>query len=187
MENPLILAIPRGGVVIGHKISKILHCKLDVIISKKITPPENPEFAIGSVTHDGLLYKGPYWEKFSNSSKLESEIKIKINEVKRRLKEYRGNSDYRLDNKTIILVDDGIATGATVFVILMWLRRQKVDKIILAIPVISSNTYNEIKPYVDDIIALEIPIEFYSVSQFYQKFEQVNDEEVKILLSDSQG
>lgn len=182
-EKTIILAIPRGGVVIGTEIAKKLRCPLDVIISKKITPPSSPEYAIGAITHDGIIYYGQNWDRFSQDPNFENEIEKKKSEVKRRLQEYRGSVDYKLDNKTVILVDDGIATGSTVFVLLKWLSKHKVRRIILAVPVIPLDTYEKIKPMVDAIVVIETPTEFYAVGQFYKEFEQVTDKEVMILLN----
>ncbi len=181
-KESLILAIPRGGIIVGEEIAKKLGCPLDVIISKKITPPSSPEYAIGAITHDGTIYQGQNWDRFSQEPKFEDEIIKKKSEIKRRLEEYRGSADYKFDNKTVILVDDGIATGATVFVLLKWLSEKKVKRIILAVPVIPLNTYKEMKPLVDVIVTLEIPVEFYAVGQFYEEFGQVSDKEVMTIL-----
>ena len=181
-EKTIILAIPRGGVVVGKEIAKKLKCPLDVIISKKITPPSSPEYAIGAITHDGTIYYSQHWDRFSQEPKFEDEIIRKKSEVKRRLEEYRGSANYKFDNKTVILVDDGIATGATVFVLLKWLSEKKVKRIILAVPVIPLNTYKEMKPLVDAIVTLEIPVKFYAVGQFYKEFDQVSDKEVMTIL-----
>ncbi len=142
-KNVVVLAIPRGGVVIGDKIAKKLGCSLDVIISKKITPPSSPEYAIGAITHDGTIYQSQNWDMFSKESDFQKEIEKKKSEVKRRIEEYRGSSDYKFGNKTVILVDDGIATGATIFVLLQWLVKHKISKIVLAVPVIPSDTYEK--------------------------------------------
>ena len=182
LENPVILAIPRGGVILGHEIAKKLGCKLDVVISKKITPPENPEYAIGAITHDGTLYKSEYWDNYSSDENFTDELTRKKQEVKRRLEEYRKTTEYDLEGKTIVLVDDGIATGSTVFAILNWLSKQRTEKILLAISVIPADTYETIKPKVSNVVTLEIPTSFSSVGQFYSSFEQVSDDEVKEIL-----
>ena len=181
-DDIIVLAIPRGGVVVGEEIAKRVGCSLDIIISKKITPTSSPEYAIGAITHDGIIYRGPNWDRFSQEPKFEDEISKKKAEVKRRLEEYRGSSDYEFGNKTVILVDDGIATGSTVFVLLKWLSERKVNRVILAIPVIPASTFEEMKPLVDDIVTLEIPTEFNAVGQFYKEFDQVSDREVMTIL-----
>jgi len=182
LENPVVLAIPRGGVILGHEIAKKLGCELDVVISKKITPANNPEYAIGAITHDGTLYKGNYWDNYSSAENFADELTRKKQEVKRRLEEYRRTTEYDLEGKTIVLVDDGIATGSTVFAILNWLSKQKMEKVLLAIPVIPADTYEAIKDRVLDVVTLEIPTSFSSVGQFYSSFEQVSDDEVREIL-----
>jgi len=182
LENPVVLAIPRGGVILGHEIAKKLGCKLDVVISKKITPHENPEYAIGAITHDGTLYKSDYWDNYSSDKNFADELTRKKQEVKRRLEEYRKTTEYDLEGKTIVLVDDGIATGSTVFAILNWLSKQRTKKVLLAISVIPADTYETIKPKVSNVVTLEIPTSFSSVGQFYSSFEQVSDDEVKEIL-----
>jgi len=182
IENAVVLAIPRGGVIVGHEIAKKLRCKLDVVISKKITPAENPEYAIGAITHDGVLYKGNYWNNYSSDENFADELTRKKQEVKRRLEEYRRTTEYDLEGKIIVLVDDGIATGSTVFAILNWLSKQSTKKVLLAIPVIPVDTYEAVKHEVSDVITLQIPTSFSSVGQFYSSFEQVSDDEVKEIL-----
>lgn len=181
--DPIVLAVPRGGVIVGHEIAKKLRCSLDVVISKKITPPDHPEYAIGAVVHDGTLYKGPNWEYYSNTKDFAKEIEQKKIEVNRRLEIYRGNANYDLDNKTVILVDDGVATGATIFVILNWLKKMKPREIILAVPVIPQSTFEVLQNYAQKIIFLEKPADFAAVGQFFNSFEQVSDDQVKIMLS----
>jgi len=182
LESPTVLAIPRGGIIVGHEIAKKLGCKLDVVISKKITPAENPEYAIGAITHDGTLYKGNYWNNYSSDENFADELTRKKQEVKRRLEEYRRTTEYDLESKTIVLVDDGIATGSTAFAILNWLSKQRMKKVFLAIPVIPADTYEAIKDKVSDVVTLQIPTSFSSVGQFYSSFEQVSDDEVKKIL-----
>ena len=181
-KDSLVLAIPRGGVVVGEEIAKRLQCPLDVIISKKITPLSYPEYAIGAITHDETIYRGENWEKYSHEPNFEEEIQKKKQEAKRRIEQYRKNTDYKFDDKTVILVDDGIATGATVFVLIKWLTEHKVKRIILAVPVIPADTYEEMKTLVDDIVALEIPTEFHAVGEFYKEFDQVSDDKVIAIL-----
>ena len=179
----IVLAIPRGGVIVGHEIAKKLDCLLDVIVSKKITPPDYPEYGIGAITHDGTIFQGPNWESYSNAPDFAQEIDKKKIEAKRRLEEYRGNDKYQFDGRTVLLVDDGIATGSTIFVLLKWLATQNLKCIILAVPVIPVSTYEEISSLVEEIVALEIPVEFSAVGQFYSKFDQVTDNEVIEILT----
>lgn len=181
-KNCIVLAIPRGGVIVGDEIARKLGFPLDVIISKKITPPNYPEYAVGAITYDGVLYYGHEWERYSNDLGFEDEINKKKMEVKRQIEAYRGNTDYNFDDKTIILVDDGIATGATVCAILQWLLQKQVKEIILAVPVIPFSTQEVIKQFGIKIIALETPMDFSSVGQFYRIFDQVPDQLVVSIL-----
>lgn len=178
----IVLAIPRGGVVVGDEIAKQLGFPLDVIISKKITPPDHPEYAIGALTYDGVTYHGHDWERYKTDPRFEDEINKKKNEISRQIKAYRGHTNYDFDKKTIILVDDGIATGATVYVILQWLLQNNIKDIVLAIPVIPFTTYEALKGFGIQIVPIEVPLEFSAVAQFYQKFDQVPDQAVLKIL-----
>ena len=185
-KNSIVLAIPRGGVITGSEVSKKLDTELDIIVSKKITPPNSSEFAIGSIVHDGTTYLEPNWKIYSNNEQIAKEIEIKTKEVQRRLFQYRAKSNYNFDaEKTVIIVDDGMATGCTVQVILKWLSNYNVRDIILAVPVMPVSTYEIFKKLIKTVIVLEIPTFFSSVSQFYDKFDQVTDEKVIQVLHDS--
>lgn len=181
-KDTIILAIPRGGIIVGDEIARILEIPLDVIISKKITPPDYPEYAVGAMTYDGTIYRGRYWDQHSSDPRFEEEINKKKAEVARQIQAYRGNTEYELEGKSVILVDDGIATGATVFAILEWLSKKKTKEVILAIPVIPYTTHEMLKKYGIKIVAVEIPIEFSAVAQFYRKFEQVPEQTVLDIL-----
>lgn len=182
-EDCLVLAIPRGGVVVGNQIAKSLACKLDVVISKKINPPGNREYAIGAIMPDGTIHWNYDVSAYLESSYLKQEIEEKKTAVEDQLKKFRGRSDYDLAGKTVILVDDGIATGATVLVILKWLAKLKPKKIFVATPVVAIDVYEEIKRNCDDVVALLIPTFLNAVSQFYEKFNEVEDKEVLNILS----
>ncbi len=181
-KNCLVLEIPRGGVVIGDKIALSLGCKLDIIISKKITPQNNPEYAIGAIMPDGVIHWNQDVSEFLEHPYLVNEINTKKNEAQRQLEEFRGNANYDLADRTVIVVDDGIATGATVFVILKWLGKKHTAKIIVASPVIPASTYGQLKKMSDNVVALLIPTTFNAVSEFYQKFNQVSEKEVMSIL-----
>jgi len=185
-KNSIVLAILRGGVITGSEVSKKLDTELDIIVSKKITPPNSSEFAIGSIVHDGTTYLEPNWKIYSNNEQIAKEIEIKTKEVQRRLFQYRAKSNYNFDaEKTVIIVDDGMATGCTVQVILKWLSNYNVRDIILAVPVMPASTYEIFTKLIKRVIVLEIPTFFSSVSQFYDKFDQVTDEKVIQVLHDS--
>jgi putative phosphoribosyl transferase len=179
----IILAIPRGGVIVGDEMARILGIPLDVIISKKITPPDYPEYAIGAVTYDGVIYYGNEWSRYSDDPRFEHEVAKKKNEVARQILAYRGNADYNFGDTTVILTDDGIATGSTVCAILKWLSQKQVVDVILATPVIPYATSEILKQFGIKIAAIEMPADFTSVGQFYRKFDQIPDQIVVNILA----
>lgn len=184
-KNLIVLAIPRGGVVIGKELAQALNCPLEVIITKKIGAPGNSELAIGAV---GMLGEPVIDEALAERVGAEEEYiknqiaKIKI-EIKRREKEFRGNKPkLNLKNRIVILTDDGVATGATMMAGIEIVRQQNPKKIIVAVPVIARDTLDKVKALADEVICLDSPMMFFAVGQFYQDFPQISDEEVKKLL-----
>ncbi len=178
-RDSVILAIPRGGVVIGDVIAKTLGISLDVIISRKIGSPHNPELAIGAVVHDGSFFPNSDLINTLGITRnyLDECIAEQISKIKERLAKFRGRTDYDLKNKTVIIVDDGIATGSTVFVALEWIQRQQPRKIIVAIPVGPKDTVDRLRR-VSKVITLHEPAVFGAVGEFYDSFEQVEDDKV---------
>lgn len=185
-SQAIILALPRGGVVVGYELAKRLNLPLDIIITRKVGAPGNPEFALGAVTQEGQLILNKETLNYYNldSDYLKKEAERQIQEIKRRLKKYRGaRLLVNLKDKIVIIVDDGIATGASIKAAIYSIKNQKPKKIILAIPVGPKETIEELRKEVDKIVCLKEPEIFFAVGQFYQSFEQVPDEEVKKLLS----
>lgn len=181
--NTLVLAIPRGGVEVGYEVSKFLNCKFDLLIVRKLGLANNPEAGFGAIAEDKTTYLIPNIERRLSKEKINKVIEQEYEELKRRLKEYRSNKKLEsLKNKTIIIVDDGIAMGVTIKAAILFCRKQQPLNLIVAVPVSSEETQQEIKPLVDELIILEIPLFFRSVSQFYGKFEPVEDEDVKRFL-----
>ncbi|HYL66628.1 MAG TPA: phosphoribosyltransferase family protein [Nitrosopumilaceae archaeon] len=182
-ENPIILAIPRGGVIIADVISSILNCKLDVIVSRKVGAPDNQELAIGAVMHDGSYFPNIKIINALNipESFVEEEITKQRKEIERRLMKFRESREYDLAEKTIVLVDDGIATGATMSVAAHWIKKQKPKKLIIAIPIGPPETISELNQLAD-IVVLQSPYIFNAVGEFYEMFDQVSDEEVQEIM-----
>lgn len=178
-EQPIILAIPRGGVVTGDVIAKTLHAPLDVVVSRKIGSPNNPELAIGAVMHDGSFFPNSSLIDVLGVQRdyLDEQIADQLSEIQRRLKKFRGGINYDLKDKTVVLVDDGIATGATVFAALEWIKKQKPKRIIVAIPVGPRDTIERLAQ-VAEVVVLYDPIAFGAVGEFYDSFDQVEDSEV---------
>lgn len=184
-QDLIVLAIPRGGLVIGKQLSLVLNCPLDILVTKKIGAPNNPELAIGAV---GIIGEPVINEELTSrlgvgKGYLEKEITNRKAEVERRVREYRGNrSIIELKDKTIIITDDGVATGATMMAAIEIVRQQGPKKIVVAIPVISRDSMLKLEEQADEVVYLEAPLMFFAVGQFYQEFDQVSDKEVKELL-----
>jgi putative phosphoribosyl transferase len=178
----IILAIPRGGVVTGDVVASRLGAKLDIVVSRKIGAPYNSELAIGAVMHDGSFFPNEDVINMLNVSQeyVDEQISIQKKEIERRLMRFRGGKQYQLQNKTIILVDDGIATGATIFAAIQWLTNQKLKRLIVAVPVAPKDTLDKLKEEekVDDVVVLQSPLAFSAVGAFYEDFSQVSDQQV---------
>lgn len=182
----IVLGIPRGGVVVAYEISKQLNLPLDVIITRKIGAPNQKELALGAIDADGEVVwdEKRVLELEVKSEQVKEIIREELDELERREKAYRkGKKPLEVEGKTIILVDDGIATGSTTLAAINYLKRHKSKKIILAVPVSSKDSLEKIKSEVDEVVVLEIPDEFSAVGQFYQEFPPVEDEEVISLLN----
>ena len=184
-ENPIILAIPRGGVITGNIIASELGAKLDIIVSRKIGAPDNPEFAIGAVMHDGSYFPNERNIIMLNvpQNYINQEIAVQMKEIDRRLVRFRGSKEYNLEGRTVVLVDDGIATGATMLVAALWVKKQKPKELIIALPVGPKETINMLSEVADKIIVLHLPYLFNAVGEFYQEFNQVDDYEVQEIMS----
>ncbi len=183
-ENPVILAIPRGGVVTGDVIAKTLGLSLDIIVSRKVGAPYNPELAIGAVAHDGSFFPNSDLINTLGIPKnyLDEKIAEQMEEIEHRLVKFRGRTDYDLKNKTVVLVDDGIATGATVFVALEWIKKQKPKRVIVAIPVGPRDTIERLSKMAE-VVVLDAPESFGAVGEFYHSFDQVEDYQVAEIMS----
>jgi predicted phosphoribosyltransferase len=179
-ENAIILAIPRGGVVTGDIVAERLGVAMDVLVSRKVGSPLNPELAIGAVMHDGSFFPNEDIIKMLNVPPryIDEQIATQMKEIERRLLKFRDSKHYHLEGKLVILVDDGIATGATVFAAINWLRQQKVKKLVVAVPVGPSDTILKLQGVADEVVVLQAPLLFGAVGEFYQDFSQVTDDEV---------
>ncbi|MEX0617096.1 MAG: phosphoribosyltransferase [Candidatus Woykebacteria bacterium] len=188
VKRPFILAIPRGGVVLGAAIAKKLKCPLSIIVARKLGAPDNPELAIGAVTADGDLFLDQdLIDRIGvRPEYIMSEQEAQMKEAERREKAYRqGLQRPNLKGKAAILVDDGLATGATMEAAIRSVKREGASKVIIAVPVSPRGTVEHFKGIVDDIIVLSVPSSFLAIGQFYSDFPQVSDEEVISLLKKS--
>lgn len=181
----VVLAIPRGGVVIGSQLASTLKCPLEIIVTKKIGAPGNPELAIGAVGPVGepVIDENLAARVGADEVYLQSKIANLKSEIAKRIKEYHGDKPaINLKDKLVIITDDGVATGATMKAAIEIVRQENPQKIMVAVPVIAKDALKEIEGLADEVVYLEAPDLFFAVGQFYQDFEQVTDKEVKELL-----
>jgi putative phosphoribosyl transferase len=182
-EEAVVLGIPRGGVVVGGEVARLLDLPLDVVIASKIGAPSNPEYAIGAVDPDGRVTPSP--EAGYEAAELEHLARPVKEQIQRRIELYRGGLEsLDLEGATALVVDDGIATGLTAIAALRYVRAQGAAKVVLAAPVISASAMRAVSEYADEVIAPEIPDIFYAVGQFYRTFGQTSDDEVLEILGE---
>ena len=185
VEKPLVLAIPRGGVEVGAAIARGLGAELDVVLSRKLRSPHQPELAIGAVTENGEVYLNHFAAAMTDvgSSFIEAERRRQLDEIDRRKTAIRAvRPRAEIAGRTVILTDDGIATGATMIAALKMVRAAGAREIIVAVPVGAPDRIDALRPLCDRVICLFEPIDFWAVGQFYRHFEQVSDTRVIELL-----
>jgi putative phosphoribosyl transferase len=189
-ENLIVLGVPRGGVVVAYELARGLDAPLDVYITRKIGAPYNPELAIGAVASDGtvVLDEELVTRLGIPQDYVEAETARQKAEIERRLAEYRGERPPLLIiDRTVVLTDDGVATGATILATIRALMAQRPAQLILALPVGPPDTIARLKKEVDELICLSTPRLFWAVGAFYIDFSQTSDEEVKSLLEERQA
>jgi putative phosphoribosyl transferase len=185
-SSVVIMAIPRGGIIIGNIIAKELRTKLDLVVTRKIGAPFNPELAIGAVMPDGSYFLNDVAEMINISQNyIESQIRKEVKEIDRRLIEFRGNRKYdnKLEDKIVVLVDDGIATGATILASTKWIKdKHNCKQLIIAVPLAPREILEDLNRAAGKVIVLYTPEPFGAVGRFYQNFKQVSDDEVKEIM-----
>lgn len=181
IENGIVLAVPRGGIPVGYVIAQALNLPLEIFLSKKIGHPNNPEFAIGSVTLNGTVVNDNVMEA-DRDYIIRQSNKI-LGELKEKFKTFMdGKKPADLRGKTVILTDDGVATGSTLISAVEAIRKSSPKKIIIAVPVSPPETARRLGRISDGFICLATPADFFGVGQYYYDFSQVQDEEVIQLL-----
>jgi putative phosphoribosyl transferase len=176
----VVLAIPRGGVIVGEVVARTLGAPLDVVIPRKIGAPGNPELGIGAVA-PGVTVLDPRMVRMLDVSDeyLERETTAQEHEIERRQRAYRGRRPpATIDGKVAIVVDDGIATGGTAVAALRWARRQGARRVVLAVPVAPRQALGRLREEADEIVVLATPEPFLAVGEWYRRFDQTGDEEV---------
>lgn len=184
-ENTIVLALPRGGVPLGLKISVVHSLLFDVVLAKKIVHPLQPEFAIGAIAENGdpIINTNIDVEQ----SWIDSDTERAKVEIQRRRKLYdQFLTKQSLNGKDIIIVDDGIATGMTMFAAIEAVKKQNPNQINVAVPIIPYDTYQQLKDLVDEVIYIEVPEQFRgAVGAYYQNFSQIPDSEVEKMIVES--
>ncbi len=183
----IVLAIPRGGVVVGYELAKALGIDLDIIVPRKIGAPAHPELAIGAVAEDGAIHLNQQIvESLGIEDRYIKEESVRqVAEIKRRTTTYRGDDRKSLDlvrGRTVIITDDGLATGATMIAAIISVKKYDPSQIVVAVPLSASQTLIELERLVDNVICLERPERMSAIGEFYEDFQQVEDEIVIELL-----
>ncbi len=183
-SNAIVLALPRGGIVVGYEVARLLNVPLDIVVARKIGHPQNPEYAICTTDEKGTLLCNESEARLVNQDWLNKEIERQRQEAERRIKVYRGGKKpFPITDKVTIIIDDGIATGLTMRLAVKAVRKQKPYCIIIAVPVAPSDIVSELRREVDEIIVLEPTENFMgAVGAHYQEFKQVEDDTVVRLL-----
>ena len=175
----IVLALPRGGVPVGFEIAKKLNAPLDLIVTRKLGAPGNPELAIGAVAEDGSVYLDPASGAYSSKKYLREEIQRQLLEIKKRIKKYRGGRPLAdLAGKICILVDDGVATGSTMKAATELAKNAGAKRIIAAVPVLPEDTLAALEQK-SEVVFLDTPSPFLAIGRFFRNFEQLEDAAVR--------
>lgn len=188
LRDPLVLAIPRGGVATGLAVARELNAELDVVLSRKLRAPFNPEYAIGAIAEDGRVTLNPEARAIAGvtDESLAAEERHQLAEIGRRKKLFRAvRPAAAVAGRSVIVTDDGIATGSTMIAALRAVRAQRPHELIMAVPVAPHDRLEQMRPLCDEVVCILAPDDFYAVGQFYDEFGAVEDEEVVRMLRES--
>lgn len=189
-KSTIVLALPRGGVVVGYEIAVALGVPLDVIITHKIPAPGNPEYAIGAVAENGeaQLNQDEIRLLGISSAYIQRETQRQLDEIERRKTLYRGDKPLpSVAGRTVIIVDDGVATGYTMMAAVKAVKAQRPRQIVVAVPVGPRETLDLLAEMADDVVVLDTPVPFFAVGAFYRNFEQTSDEDVRRILDQAEA
>jgi predicted phosphoribosyltransferase len=185
LRDPLVLAIPRGGVVTGVVLAQELGAELDVVLARKLRAPGQPELAVGAVSEDGRVYLNPDVREFAEglADYLAQERRYQLDEIARRAQFLRAMRPAAVvAGRSVIVTDDGIATGSTMIAALQTVQAQRPYEVIVAVPVAPRDRLEEVRRWCDEVICLSVPQPFWAVGQVYADFTPVEDAEVVELL-----
>lgn len=184
-HRPLVLAIPRGGVVVGAVLAARLGAELDVVLSRKLRAPGQPELALGAIAEDGLVYVNHYAQVYGEGLKqhLAAEQRRQLAEISRRKALIRAvRLPAACEGRSVIVTDDGIATGSTMIAALQTVRARHPKELVVAVPVAPPERLPEVRQWCDELICLYAPADFLAVGEFYQDFPQITEDELLALL-----
>jgi len=184
-QKPAVLGIPRGGIIIAQQIAEALEADLDIVLSHKLGAPGNPELAIGAVCEDGKLFLDERITSYvgADDAYIEQEKARQLQQITRRIQQYREVlPKLSLQERVVIITDDGVATGATAQAALWAVRQEKPQKIVAALPVGPEDTLKKLSEDADQTVCLQAPPFFSALSQFYLQFTQVEDQELLEIL-----
>ena len=187
-EDAVVLALPRGGVPVGYEVARVLDAPLDVFVARKLGAPGQPELAIGAVSSGGgrILNGRVVRELGVSEDWIEAVTEKELAEVGRRMRRFRGERpEPEIEDRTVILVDDGIATGMTVRAAIRAIREKNPRRIVLAVPVCAGITAETLASEVDELVCLQTPADLWAIGFWYVNFHQLDDEEVVELLKRS--
>jgi predicted phosphoribosyltransferase len=185
LKNPLVLAIPRGGIEVAVPIARALGADLDVVLSRKLRAPDQPELALGAVSESGEIYLNHYGSAVTDagSAYIEQERQRQMGEIERRRMMFRAaRAQAPVSGRSVIVTDDGIATGSTMIAALRTVRAAGAAEVIVAVPVASADRLEVVRGLCDRVVCLNEPEIFWAIGQFYHNFEQVPDERVVKML-----
>jgi len=190
-ETPVILAIPRGGVPVAYEVAIALDAPLDIVVVRKLGAPGQPELGIGAVVDgdhpQGVLNEEIMAELAVSQDYLDREVARQLKEIRRRQEAYRGGrASEKIEGRTVIVIDDGIATGGSMRAALRGVRRSNPKRLVMAVPVAPTETIESLRPEVDDVVCLSTPEFFAAIGEFYEDFGQTSDKEVTELLDAAQ-
>jgi predicted phosphoribosyltransferase len=184
-RHPLVLAIPRGAVPMGKVLADELQGELDVVLVRKLRSPQSSEFAVGAIDESGWAYIADYAEQVgADAAYLEREKQHQMQTLRERRARYTPHRPpIDPQGRIAIVVDDGLATGATMIAALHAVRAKQPARLVCAVPVAAQESLAKVQPLADEVVCLDAPADFFAVGQFYRDFPQVEDEEVEVLLS----
>ncbi|MFB6086552.1 MAG: phosphoribosyltransferase [Halodesulfurarchaeum sp.] len=180
IDVDLVLAIPRGGLPVGRAVADTLGAPLDIVVASKIGAPKNPEYAIGAVASDGTVWRNEQAIQRTGADEVyfDRERKREAEYAREKAERYRkGSSRPDLHGSTVAVVDDGVATGSTMRACLKMLSGSGAERIVVAVPVGPPDTIGDLEAMADEVLCLETPSRFRGVGQFYDRFDQVSDEQ----------